>query len=108
MTKPFFFDIILLQCITLSEHIIERCDMKKLGSEVKYCILCKEVHEVDTVERIDCIEYRGEEIMFTAVYEYCKKSRRYMENSNMVKKNRLAKDAALVRKHQLEQPRVKR
>ena len=32
--------------------------MKKLGSEVKYCILCKDVHEVDIVESIDCIEYR--------------------------------------------------
>lgn len=82
--------------------------MKKLGSEVKYCILCREVHEVDIVESIDCIEYKGEEIMFNAVYEYCKKSRRYMENSDMVKKNRIAKEAALERKHQLVQPRNSR
>ena len=46
--------------------------------------------------------------MFNAIYEYCKKSRRYMENSDMVKKNRIAKEAALERKHQLEQPRNNR
>ena len=79
--------------------------MKKLSSETKYCILCKEVHEVDTIERIDCIEYKGEEIMFTAIYEYCRRSRRYMENSDMVKKNRAAKEEALLRKHKLEKPR---
>ena len=78
--------------------------MKELGSEVKYCILCKEVHEVEVVERIDCIDYKGEEIMFDAIYEYCKKSRRYMENSDMIKKNRIAKEAALDRKHKLELP----
>lgn len=75
--------------------------MRKLGGEVKYCILCKEVHEVDKVERIDCIEYKGEEIMFNAVYEYCRKSRKFMENSDMVKMNRFAKEDALERKHQL-------
>ena len=81
--------------------------MKKLGSEVKYCILCKEVHEVDIVESIDCIEYKGEEIMFNAIYEYCRKSHRYMENSDMVRKNRISKEKALERKHQLELPRDK-
>ena len=60
--------------------------MKKLRSEGKYCMLCKEVHEVDTVEKIDCIEYKGQEIMFTAIYEYCSRSRRYLENSYMEKK----------------------
>jgi hypothetical protein len=78
--------------------------MKKLGSEKKYCILCKEVHEVDTIEQIDCVEYKGEEIMFTAIYEYCKRSRRYLENSDMLRKNKVAKEEALKKKHQLIEP----
>jgi len=45
--------------------------------------------------------------MFNAIYEYCRKSHRYMENSDMVRKNRISKEKALERKHQLELPRDK-
>lgn len=68
--------------------------MKRLKSEEKLCLLCMEKHIVETVEVIDHEIFKGEEVSFTANYEYCSTTEDFLETEEMIKVNSLAmKDA---------------
>jgi len=68
--------------------------MKKIKSEKKLCLICMEEHEVHEVEVVDNEIYKGKEISFNTIYEYCSNSDEYLETEDMIKSNSLAmKDA---------------
>lgn len=68
--------------------------MEKLKSEKKLCLICMEEHEVDIVKVIDTEIFKGEEVNFSATYEYCSNADEYLETEEMIKSNSLAmKDA---------------
>lgn len=53
-----------------------------------------EEHEVDIVEVIDEEIFKGEDVSFHAIYEYCVSADEYLETEEMIKANSLAmKDA---------------
>lgn len=64
--------------------------MKKIKSEKKLCLICMEEHEVDTVEVIDEEIYKGVDVSFNAIYEYCSNADEYLETEEMIKANSLA------------------
>ena len=69
-------------------------EVKKLASEKKFCFLCMQEHVVETVELLECTNYRGEEVYFHARYDYCTLADEYVENESMIKINIAAiKDA---------------
>jgi hypothetical protein len=53
--------------------------IKLIKSEKKFCLICMEEHEVQTVIVTDVEEYNGEEVSFEAIYEYCSLSDEYLE-----------------------------
>lgn len=68
--------------------------MRIINSETKLCLICMEVHEVQTVKLTETEEYKGEEVTFNATYEYCDHADEYLESEEMIKANSLAmKDA---------------
>jgi len=68
--------------------------MKTIKNEKKLCLICMEEHEVKTVIVKDKEEYKGEEVSFNAIYEYCVNADEYLETEVMIKANSLAmKDA---------------
>lgn len=68
--------------------------MKRVRCERKLCLICMEQHEVYTVEMIEKEIYKGEEVSFNAIYEYCSNADEYLETEEMIKQNSLAmKDA---------------
>lgn len=68
--------------------------MKKIKSEKKLCLICMEEHEVDIVEIIDTEIFKGEEVDFKAIYEYCPIGDELLETEEMIRSNSLAmKDA---------------
>jgi len=68
--------------------------MNRIKSEKKLCLICMEVHEVETVEIIETEIFKDEKISFTATYEYCSVADEYLETEEMIKANSLAmKDA---------------
>jgi hypothetical protein len=54
-------------------------------------------HVVEIVELLECTEYRGVEVYYTARYEYCSYSDEYIENESMIKINRAAMKEAYTR-----------
>ena len=68
--------------------------MKKINSELKFCIQCMEEHEVDIVEVADAETYKGEEVSFNAIYQYCSAEDGLLVTEEMIRANDLAmKDA---------------
>lgn len=68
--------------------------MKIIKSEYKLCLCCMEEHNVDIVEIKEQEIFKGEEVEFTAAYEYCSHTDEYLETEDMIKVNSLAlKDA---------------
>jgi putative zinc finger/helix-turn-helix YgiT family protein len=68
--------------------------MKIVKKEKKLCLICMEEHEVQTVIVEDTETFKGEEVSFYALYEYCDQADEYLETEDMIKKNSLAmKDA---------------
>lgn len=68
--------------------------MRIINSETKLCLICMEVHEIQTVKLTETEEYKGEEVTFDATYEYCDHADEYLESEEMIKANSLAmKDA---------------
>jgi hypothetical protein len=65
-------------------------EVKKLASEKKFCFLCMTEHVVETVELLECANYKGEEVYFHARYDYCTLADEYVENESMIKINRAA------------------
>lgn len=69
--------------------------MKKLQSEQKLCLSCMEEHQVDVVEEEEeKTIFKGIDVDFTAVYEYCPNMDAFLETEEMMRGNDLAvKDA---------------
>ena len=68
--------------------------MKTIKNEIKLCLVCMEEHEVQTVILEDTEEFKGEDVSFDAIYEYCAHAEEYLETEDMIKANSLAmKDA---------------
>lgn len=68
--------------------------MKTLKSENKLCLMCMEQHDVATVQRMDTEVFKGLEVSFPTIYEYCSNADEFMESEKMIKSNNLAmKDA---------------
>lgn len=68
--------------------------MNKIKNEKKLCLICMEEHDVLTVILKDTEEFKGEEVSFTATYEFCNRADEYLETEDMIKANSLAmKDA---------------
>ena len=68
--------------------------MKVMKSERKLCLICMEEHEVKTIEVEDKEIYKGIEVEFDAIYEYCSNSDELLETEEMIKMNSLSmKDA---------------
>ena len=68
--------------------------MKTIKSEKKLCLICMEEHEVKTVILEDTEEFKGQEVFFDGIYEYCAYADEYLETEDMIKANSLAmKDA---------------
>ena len=68
--------------------------MIKLKSEEIFCISCMEKHNIDIIKMTDIEIYKGEEVSFDAIYEYCKNTDEYSETEVMIRANSLAmKDA---------------
>ena len=69
-------------------------NMKTIKIETKLCLMCMEEHEVQTVILEDKEEFKGKQVVFNAMYEYCSKSNEYLETQEMIKSNSLSmKDA---------------
>lgn len=72
--------------------------MKVLKTEKKLCVICMEVHEVQTLIHTDTEVFKGEKVSFDAIYEYCANGDEYLETEEMMKANGLAiKDAYRVK-----------
>lgn len=68
--------------------------MKKIKSELKFCIHCMEEHEVDIVKIKDSEIFKDEEVNFDAIYQYCPMEDELLETEEMMRINSLAmKDA---------------
>lgn len=68
--------------------------MKILKSKNSLCLSCMKEHKVDIVKINEKEIYKGVEIEFTAIYEYCSNTDEYLETEEMIKVNTLAiKDA---------------
>lgn len=64
--------------------------MKKIKVDNKLCLICMEEEDVDIVEVTDTEIYKGQEISFKAVYEYCKNADEYLETEELIKINCLS------------------
>lgn len=68
--------------------------MRTITQENKLCLSCMEEHEVAVVEVEETGTFKGETVVFPAVYEYCANSDEYSETEAMMTQNSLAqKDA---------------
>ncbi len=68
--------------------------MKILKSEKRLCLTCMEEHEVNLVQREEHEVFKGEEVAFTATYEYCSNTDELLETEEFIRANSLAvKDA---------------
>ena len=63
--------------------------MKVIKTERKFCLLCMEEHEVQTVVIKDTEEFKGKEISFDATYEYCANADEYLETEDMIGVNNI-------------------
>lgn len=73
--------------------------MKTYSIIRKYCLICMEEHEVQTITTSEIEEFKGENVMFEATYEYCSNADQYMESEEIARKNNLAmKDAYRIKK----------
>ncbi len=68
--------------------------LREIESEVKLCPICMEYHSVATVEVEDEEAFKGEEVVFQAIYVYCSNIDEYLETEDMIRRNsRAMKDA---------------
>lgn len=68
--------------------------MRTISQEKKLCMSCMEEHEVVVVELEETGLFKGETVVFPAVYEYCTNSGEYSETEVMMTQNSLSqKDA---------------
>lgn len=64
--------------------------METVKKEKKLCLICMEEHEVQTVILEDIEDFKGEEVSFDAIYEYCTYADEYLEIEDMIKLNSLS------------------
>ena len=76
-------------------------EMKKIRSELTFCICCMEEHQVDIVEMIDTEIFKEEEVIFKATYKYCSIADELVETEEMIRANSLAMKDAYREKMQL-------
>lgn len=69
---------------------MNRKEVKTIKNEKKLCIICMEEHEVQTVILEDIEDFKGEEVSFDAIYEYCAHADEYLETEDMIKLNSLS------------------
>ena len=68
--------------------------MNVIKSKKSFCLSCLEEHDVDVMEVAEKTSYKGVEVEFDAIYEYCSNTDEYIENEEMIRINDLAsKDA---------------
>ena len=68
--------------------------MNIIKNEQKLCPSCMEEHQVSIVEVVEREIFKGLEIEFDAIYEYCQNTDQFLENEDMIRTNSLAmKDA---------------
>lgn len=68
--------------------------MKKIRSELRFCIHCMEEHEVDIVEMTDTEIFKDEEVTFNGIYQHCTIEDELVQTEEMMRANNLAlKDA---------------
>lgn len=75
--------------------------MKTLDSVTKLCTCCMEEHAVYTVEVKEKNVFKGKEVEYAAVYEYCEHADEYMENENLISSNDIAMKNAYREQNQL-------
>lgn len=75
--------------------------MKIIKTEHKLCPSCVEEHDVEVVEINESNVFKGEQVEFSAVYEYCSNTEEYSETEEMIKTNDLAFKDAYRRKQSL-------
>ena len=68
--------------------------MQIIKSERKLCLICMEEHDVKTIINQDKEYFKGAEVAFDAIYEYCDRGDEYLETEEMIKSNSLAMKAA--------------
>jgi predicted Zn-dependent protease len=73
--------------------------MKTIKIEKKLCHICMEEHDVHTVIVEDTEEFKGKEVSFEALYEYCENADEYLETEDMIKANNLAMKEAYKEKY---------
>jgi hypothetical protein len=73
--------------------------MKTIKIEKKLCHICMGEHDVYTVIVEDTEEFKGKEVSFEALYEYCENADEYLETEDMIKANNLAMKEAYKEKY---------
>lgn len=63
--------------------------MKKLNSEIKLCLQCMDEHEVHNISISETVIFKGREVVYNAVYEYCENLDELMETEEVIKQNKL-------------------
>ncbi len=68
--------------------------MKILKTERKLCMCCMEEHEVQTVEVLEKLTFKGKKVEYNAIYEYCDLAEEFLSTEDMITNNDIAmKDA---------------
>ena len=64
--------------------------MKRIKTEKKLCMCCMEEHEVHTVRVRERNTFKGVEIQYDAIYEYCERAEAYFSTEEMISANDIA------------------
>ena len=68
--------------------------MNIINKEVKLCLSCMEVHEVQTIEIQEENDFKKIPVVFSAAYDYCTNTEEYLQSEDQIKTNDIAfKDA---------------
>ena len=68
--------------------------MRFINSKNRFCVSCMEEHPVDTVQREEYEDFKGEKVVFVATYNYCSNTNELGETEELIRANNLAvKDA---------------
>lgn len=63
--------------------------MKIISRVLQRCYMCSETHDVLIVEETQKTNYKGVEIVYSGVYEYCEHADEMFESEEMINVNRL-------------------
>ena len=63
--------------------------MKIISRVLQRCYMCSETHDVLIVEETQKTNYKGVEIVYSGVYEYCEYADEMFESEEMINLNRL-------------------